>query len=43
MKYKNDLVKSLELKYPLIVAPMAGGPSSIDLVAASSEKGALVR
>jgi len=41
MKSKIDLAKSLELKYPLIVAPMAGGPSSVDLVVASSEKGAL--
>lgn len=31
----------LSLKHPLIVAPMAGGPSSVELVAASSEAGAL--
>ncbi|HEV7318452.1 MAG TPA: nitronate monooxygenase [Ensifer sp.] len=32
---------NLGLKYPLIVAPMAGGPSSPELVAASSAAGAL--
>jgi nitronate monooxygenase len=37
----TTLSQSLELKYPLIVAPMAGGPSSVDLVVASSESGAL--
>ncbi len=36
-----DLSRKLGLKYPLIVAPMAGGPSSVDLVAASSTAGAL--
>jgi NAD(P)H-dependent flavin oxidoreductase YrpB (nitropropane dioxygenase family) len=32
---------SLRLRVPLIVAPMAGGPSSPDLVAAASKAGAL--
>lgn len=35
------LVQRLGLKYPLIVAPMAGGPSTVDLVAASSNSGVL--
>lgn len=33
--------RSLGLQYPLIVAPMAGGPSSPELVVAASEAGAL--
>lgn len=37
----TDLVKRLGLEVPLIVAPMAGGPSSPELVIASSESGAL--
>jgi nitronate monooxygenase len=37
----TSLSKALNLKYPLIVAPMAGGPSSAQLVIASSEAGAL--
>lgn len=36
-----SLLEALELKHPLIVAPMAGGPSSVELVAVSSEAGAL--
>src|SRR5262249_11732035 len=36
-----NLMARLNLKYPLIVAPMAGGPSSVDLVAESSRAGAL--
>ncbi|WP_413560838.1 NAD(P)H-dependent flavin oxidoreductase [Bdellovibrio sp. HCB209] len=34
-------MKRLNLKYPLIVAPMAGGPSSPELVVTSCEAGAL--
>lgn len=37
----NRLMKALGLKYPLIVAPMAGGPTTSKLVVASSEAGAL--
>ncbi|MFS8044540.1 NAD(P)H-dependent flavin oxidoreductase [Rhizobium sp. BR 314] len=37
----SDLFQKLGLKHPLIVAPMAGGPSSVDLVAAASAAGAL--
>ncbi len=36
-----DLCKTLGLKVPLIVAPMAGGPSSVELVVASSKAGSL--
>lgn len=36
-----NLSKVLGLKYPLIVAPMAGGPTTPELVVASSEAGAL--
>ncbi|XGC82073.1 NAD(P)H-dependent flavin oxidoreductase [Bdellovibrio bacteriovorus] len=38
---KKNLSAILGLKYPLIVAPMAGGPSSPELVIASCEAGAL--
>jgi nitronate monooxygenase len=38
---ENMLPLSLRLRVPLIVAPMAGGPSSPDLVAAASKAGAL--
>jgi nitronate monooxygenase len=38
---QSDLSQNLGLKYPLIVAPMAGGPSSVELVAACSTAGAL--
>jgi nitronate monooxygenase len=38
---QSDLLQKLGLKHPLIVAPMAGGPSSVELVAASSTAGAL--
>jgi nitronate monooxygenase len=38
---KSDLSQKLGLKHPLIVAPMAGGPSSVELVAACSAAGAL--
>ncbi len=37
----SNLFQKLGLKHPLIVAPMAGGPSSSDLVAAASAAGAL--
>lgn len=37
----SNLFQKLGLKHPLIVAPMAGGPSSVDLVAAASAAGAL--
>ncbi|MGG6895312.1 MULTISPECIES: NAD(P)H-dependent flavin oxidoreductase [Rhizobium] len=37
----SNLFQQLGLKHPLIVAPMAGGPSSVDLVAAASAAGAL--
>ena len=33
--------KRLQLRHPLIVAPMAGGPSSVELVVASCKAGAL--
>jgi nitronate monooxygenase len=36
-----DIASRLGLKYPLIVAPMAGGPSSPELVAVASKTGAL--
>lgn len=35
------MMKQLNLKYPLLVAPMAGGPSSVDLVVEASRTGAL--
>jgi nitronate monooxygenase len=37
----SELIQRLEIKVPLIVAPMAGGPSSPELVAAASNAGAL--
>lgn len=37
----SRLTKTLGLKYPLIVAPMAGGPTTPELVIAASESGAL--
>lgn len=37
----NSFTRMFNLKVPLIVAPMAGGPSSAELVIASSEAGAL--
>lgn len=36
-----DFLKRLHLKVPLVVAPMAGGPSSPELVTASCQAGAL--
>ena len=38
---KKDFLKDLGLRFPLIVAPMAGGPSSAELVSAVSIAGAL--
>ena len=38
---ENTLTKKLGIKFPLILAPMAGGPSSVDLVATASNSGAL--
>jgi len=35
------LCRSLGIEFPLIVAPMAGGPTTVDLVAAVSEAGGL--
>lgn len=40
-KFQNDFTELLGLSYPLVVAPMGGGPSSVSFVAAASEKGAL--
>lgn len=37
----NEFTKRLKLKVPLVVAPMAGGPSSVEFVVASSQAGAL--
>ncbi|SCB12129.1 NAD(P)H-dependent flavin oxidoreductase [Rhizobium hainanense] len=37
----SNLFQQLGLKHPLIVAPMAGGPSSAELAAAASAAGAL--
>ncbi|NTJ65429.1 nitronate monooxygenase [Agrobacterium rhizogenes] len=37
----SNLFQQLGLRHPLIVAPMAGGPSSAELVAAASAAGAL--
>lgn len=37
----NEFMNRLRLKYPLVVAPMAGGPTTVDLVVASSNSGAL--
>jgi nitronate monooxygenase len=39
--FTSRLMTSLKLKYPLIVAPMAGGPTTVELVVASSDSGAL--
>ncbi|MEZ0393350.1 MAG: NAD(P)H-dependent flavin oxidoreductase [Pseudobdellovibrionaceae bacterium] len=41
MDFNTRLTHALQLNVPLIVAPMAGGPSSVDLVVAASESGAL--
>ncbi len=37
----NEFVNRLKLKHPLVVAPMAGGPTTVDMVVASSNAGAL--
>src|SRR4051794_26647968 len=37
----NRLLSKIGLKYPLIVAPMAGGPSTPELVAAACGAGVL--
>jgi nitronate monooxygenase len=39
--WKNDLTKLLNIKYPIIQAPMAGGPTTPELVAAVSNSGGL--
>jgi nitronate monooxygenase len=38
---ENDLTKLLNIQYPIIQAPMAGGPTSSNLVAAVSNEGGL--
>ncbi|MES2855188.1 MAG: nitronate monooxygenase [Bdellovibrionota bacterium] len=38
---QTAFLRRIGLRLPLIVAPMAGGPSSVELVSASSESGAL--
>lgn len=38
---ENKLTRLLNIKHPLIVAPMAGGPSSVSLVSICSSNGAL--
>ncbi|WP_349436071.1 nitronate monooxygenase [Pararhizobium sp. A13] len=38
---ESEFSRKLDLKHPLIVAPMAGGPSSVELVAETSIAGAL--
>jgi nitronate monooxygenase len=39
--FKSKLVEKLEIRGPLIIAPMAGGPTTPRLVAATSNAGAL--
>ena len=41
MKLKNSFTEKLGLRLPLVVAPMAGGPTTPELVAAASAAGAL--
>lgn len=41
MRFQTSLTRRLGLEYPLIQAPMAGGPTTVDLVAAVSEAGGL--
>jgi nitronate monooxygenase len=41
MSTPNDLCKMLDITYPIIQAPMAGGTTTVDLVAAVSAAGAL--
>jgi len=38
---RNDFTRLVGIEWPIIVAPMAGGPSTPDLVAAASNAGAL--
>jgi nitronate monooxygenase len=37
----NDLLTKLRIRYPIIQAPMAGGPSTPELAAAVSNAGGL--
>lgn len=37
----NDFLKKLGIEWPILVAPMAGGPSTVELTAAASNAGAL--
>ena len=41
MRFQTALTRRLGLEHPLIQAPMAGGPTTVDLVAAVSEAGGL--
>jgi nitronate monooxygenase len=38
---QSDFLRELGIKHPIIQAPMAGGPSTPELVAAVSNAGAL--
>jgi nitronate monooxygenase len=39
--YSNNFTKQFNLQHPLVVAPMAGGPSSPEFVVASCQAGAM--
>ncbi|MDF2523216.1 MAG: nitronate monooxygenase [Clostridiales bacterium] len=39
--YKTELTLLIKIQYPIIQAPMAGGPTTPDLVAAVSNAGGL--
>lgn len=41
MRFQSSLTRRLGLEHPIIQAPMAGGPTTVDLVAAVSEAGGL--
>jgi nitronate monooxygenase len=41
MAYHTDLVKRLGIEHPIVQAPMAGGATTVDLVAGVCEAGAL--
>lgn len=41
MRFQTPLARRLGLEHPLIQAPMAGGPTTVDLVAAACQAGAL--
>ncbi len=41
MMKKNDLLQSLGIEHPIVLAPMGGGPSTPELVAAVSNAGGL--